>query len=298
MHLRPLGRSGLSVSPLCFGGNVFGWTADEATSHALLDRFVDAGGNFIDTANVYSHWVPGHSGGESESIIGRWLKKRGRRNDIIVATKVGMEMQGVAKGLKRAQIQRGVDDSLRRLQIDCIDLYYAHRDDTDTPLEETLAALDRLVKDGKVRALAASNYTAERLEAALAFSVANGLSRFECLQPLYNLMDREPFESTLAPVCERHGLGVANYYCARGRVPQRQVPPPRRCRGPRTCRQGEGLSQRARMACPWCARCGSEAAGCNAGSGGARMVAGPANSHGADRQCDDDGAARSVGEGR
>ena len=212
MQLRPLGHSGLSVSPLCFGGNVFGWTADEATSHALLDRFVAAGGNFIDTANVYSTWVPGHAGGESESIIGRWLKARGRPTDIVVATKVGMEMQGLAKGLTRAQIERGAEDSLRRLQLDCIDLYYAHRDDPDTPLEETLDALDRLVKAGKVRAIAASNYSAERLEAALAVSASNGLARFNGLQPLYNLMDREPFEGTLAPLCARHSLGVASYY--------------------------------------------------------------------------------------
>lgn len=212
MQLRPLGRSPLWVSPLCFGGNVFGWTADEATSHALLDRYAAAGGNFIDTANVYSAWVPGHAGGESESVIGRWLKKSGRRADVVLATKVGMDMAGHGKGLKRAQIERGAEDSLRRLQVDCIDLYYAHQDDADTSLEESLAAFDRLVKAGKVRAIGASNYTAERLEAALAVSAAHGYARYECLQPLHNLMDREPFESTLGPVCARHELGVAPYY--------------------------------------------------------------------------------------
>ena len=212
MQLRPLGRSGISVSPLCFGGNVFGWTADEAASHALLDRFVDTGGNFIDTANVYSSWVPGHAGGESESVIGRWLEKRGRRADVVVATKVGMDMPGLGKGLTPTQIERGAEDSLRRLQVDCIDLYYAHEDDTQTPLEETLAAFERLVKAGKVRAIGASNYAAPRLEAALAASAANGLARYACLQPRYNLMDREPFESTLAPVCARHQLGVATYF--------------------------------------------------------------------------------------
>jgi aryl-alcohol dehydrogenase-like predicted oxidoreductase len=212
MKLRRLGRSPLQVSPLCFGGNVFGWTADEATSHALLDRYVAAGGNFIDSANVYSAWVPGHVGGESESVIGRWLKKSGRRADVVVATKVGMEMPGLGKGLKRAQIESGVEDSLRRLQVDCIDLYYAHQDDAGTPLEESLAAFDGLVKAGKVRAIGASNFTGERLEAALAVSAAHGYARYECLQPLHNLMDRQPFESTLGPVCAREQLGVAPYY--------------------------------------------------------------------------------------
>jgi aryl-alcohol dehydrogenase-like predicted oxidoreductase len=212
MTPRPLGRSGLQVAPLCFGGNVFGWTADEANSHALLDRFVDAGFGFVDTANVYSAWVSGHQGGESESVIGRWLRKSGRRADVVIATKVGMDMPGLGKGLKRAQIERGVEDSLRRLQTDHIDLYYAHADDADTPLEETLAAFDRLVKAGKVRAIGASNYSADRLEQAIAISERDGLARYECLQPQYNLADREPFESTLAPVCARHGVAVANYF--------------------------------------------------------------------------------------
>ena len=212
MMLRPLGRSGLHVAPLCFGGNVFGWTADEATSHAMLDRFVDAGFNFIDTANVYSAWAPGHVGGESESVIGRWLKKSGRRDRVVIATKVGMQMPGLGTGLTRSLIERGVDDSLRRLQVDHIDLYYAHADDANTPLEETLAAFDRLVKTGKVHAIGASNYSAERLEEALAVSEREGLTRYECLQPLYNLVDREPFESSLAPLCVRHGIGVATYF--------------------------------------------------------------------------------------
>jgi len=212
MTPRPLGRSGLDVMPLCFGGNVFGWTADETTSHALLDRFVGAGFNFIDTANVYSAWVTGHRGGESESVIGRWLKKSGQRRRVVLATKVGMDMPGLGKGLTRGQIERGVEDSLQRLQTDHIDLYYAHADDADTPLEETLAAFDRLVKAGKVRAIGASNYSGPRLEAALAVSERDGLARYDCLQPLYNLIDREPFESTLAPVCARHGVGVANYF--------------------------------------------------------------------------------------
>ena len=212
MQLRALGRSGLSVSPLCLGGNVFGWTADEATSHALLDRYAAAGGNFIDTANVYSSWVAGHVGGESEGVIGRWLRKSGQRDRMIVATKVGMDMPGLGKGLTRAQIERGAADSLRRLQIDRIDLYYAHEDDPKTPLDESLAAFDRLVRDGKVRAIGASNYTTERLDAAIAASAASGGARYECLQPLYNLMDRAGFEDSLAATCQRQQVGVATYF--------------------------------------------------------------------------------------
>jgi len=212
MQLRALGRSGLSVSPLCLGGNVFGWTADEATSHALLDRYAEAGGNFIDTANVYSSWVAGHVGGESEGVLGRWLRKSGQRDRMIVATKVGMDMPGLGKGLTRAQIERGAEDSLRRLQIDRIDLYYAHEDDPKTPLDESLAAFDRLVRDGKVRAIGASNYTTERLDAAIAASAASGGARYECLQPLYNLMDRAGFEDSLAATCQRQQVGVATYF--------------------------------------------------------------------------------------
>ena len=212
MKLRPFGRSELQVSPLCFGGNVFGWTADEVTSFALLDRFVQAGGNFIDSANVYSRWVPGHQGGESESVVGRWLKQRGKRDGVVIATKVGMDMPGLGAGLTPAQIERGAEDSLRRLQTDYIDLYYAHSDDATTPLPDTLAAFDRLVKAGKVRAIAASNFNAQRLEEALSVSSSEGLVRYEGLQPRYNLIDRLPFESELAPVCLRHGLGVAVYY--------------------------------------------------------------------------------------
>jgi len=212
MKLRSFGRSGLQVSPLCFGGNVFGWTADEATSSALLDRFVEAGGNFIDSANVYSRWVPGHQGGESESVIGRWLKQRGGRDRVVIATKVGLDMPGLGAGLTPAQIERSVEDSLRRLQTDHIDLYYAHSDDANTPLRDTLEVFDRLVKSGKVRAIAASNYSAQRLEEALAVSEREGFARYEGLQPRYNLFDRQPFESELAPMCQRHGLGVAVYY--------------------------------------------------------------------------------------
>ncbi len=212
MKLRALGRSGIDVSPLCFGGNVFGWTADEATSHAMLDRFIDAGFNFVDTANVYSAWVDGHKGGESESVIGSWFKKSGKRDRVVLATKVGMAMPGLGEGLDRKRIETSVEDSLRRLQTDRIDLFYAHADDDKTPIEETLAAFDKLVRAGKVRAIGASNFSAARLEASLAVSKREGYARYECLQPLYNLADRQPFESELAPVCLRHGVAVANYF--------------------------------------------------------------------------------------
>lgn len=209
---RELGRSGLQVSPLAFGGNVFGWTADEATSFSLLDAWVDAGFNFIDTADVYSTWVPGHSGGESETVIGKWLKHSGKRNRVVIATKVGMPMGPDKKGLKPAYIRQAVEDSLRRLQTDHIDLYQSHDDDVDTPLAETLAAYGELIKAGKVRAIGASNYSAARLAEALEVSASNGLPRYESLQPLYNLYDRAAFESELAPVCIKHGVSVINFY--------------------------------------------------------------------------------------
>jgi aryl-alcohol dehydrogenase-like predicted oxidoreductase len=217
LKMRPLGRSGLEVAPLALGGNVFGWTADEATSFALLDAFVDAGFNLVDTADIYSRWAPGHSGGESEAIIGRWLKASGKRSRIILATKVGMEMAPGDKGLAPARIRRCVEASLRRLQTDCIDLYQAHEDDPATPLEETLAAFAELVREGKVRAIGASNFSAARLGEALAVSARLGLPRYESLQPLYNLSDRAPYETGLEPLCRAQGLGVINYFgLARG----------------------------------------------------------------------------------
>jgi aryl-alcohol dehydrogenase-like predicted oxidoreductase len=212
MKTRKLGNSVLEVAPLAFGGNVFGWTADEPTSFRLLDAFVAAGANFIDTADVYSKWVPGHQGGESESILGRWLKKSGKRKQVIVATKVGMEMGPDKKGLSKAYILRAVEDSLRRLQIDCIDLYQAHVDDPATPLEETLEAFANLIKQGKVREIGASNYSAERLTQALEISRKCGLPRYECLQPHYNLCERADYETKLEPVCLTHGLGVISYF--------------------------------------------------------------------------------------
>jgi aryl-alcohol dehydrogenase-like predicted oxidoreductase len=212
MQLRPLGRSALQVSPLCFGGNVFGWTADEKTSFSLLDAWLDAGFNFIDTADVYSRWAPGHAGGESETVIGKWLRQSGKRDKVVIATKVGMDMGDGKVGLKADYIRRAVDDSLRRLQTDRIDLYQAHKDDEGTPLEETLEAFAALVKQGKVRVLGASNYSAARLREALDTSTRMGLPRYETLQPLYNLYDRAVFEKDLQPLCVQEGIGVINFY--------------------------------------------------------------------------------------
>jgi aryl-alcohol dehydrogenase-like predicted oxidoreductase len=212
MMMRSLGRSGLSVSPLCFGGNVFGWTAGEAESFRLLDRFVEAGFNFIDTADVYSRWAPGHQGGESEAVIGKWLDRSGKRDQVVIATKVGMEMAPDRKGLQPDHIRRSVEDSLRRLRTERIDLYQSHRDDPETPLEETLAAYDALIREGKVRAIGASNYEAPRLKAALEASAKHGLPRYESLQPHYNLLERAGYENALEALCEAEGLGVINYF--------------------------------------------------------------------------------------
>ena len=220
MQFRPLGRSGLATAPLVFGGNVLGWTADEATSFAVLDAFVDGGFNLIDTADVYSRWAPGHSGGESESVIGRWLKAGGKRHRVLIATKVGKPMgdDGSGRtGLSRRWIRQAVHDSLTRLQTDHIDLYQSHDDDSNTPLEETLAAFDELVREGKVRAIGASNFSAPRLAEALAVSAREGLVRYETLQPHYNLVARKVFEDALQPLCVDEGLGVINFFgLARG----------------------------------------------------------------------------------
>jgi aryl-alcohol dehydrogenase-like predicted oxidoreductase len=217
MQLRELGRSGLHIAPLAFGGNVFGWTADKATSFALLDAFVDSGFNLIDTADVYSRWVPGHSGGESETILGEWLAASGKRDKVLIATKVGKDMGGDHIGLSRRWIRQAVEDSLRRLRTDRIDLYQSHDDDAKTPLEETLATYAELIAEGKVRALGASNYSAPRLAEALAVSARLGLPRYETLQPLYNLMDRAAYEAELEPLCRAQGIGVINFFgLARG----------------------------------------------------------------------------------
>ena len=212
MKRRPLGRTGFAVAPFAFGGNVFGWTADEPTSFALLDAFVDAGFNLIDTADSYSRWAPGHQGGESETIIGRWIAKRGDHDDVVIATKIGSDMGLGKKCLRRDYILAGVEQSLRRLQVDAIDLYQSHWDDPETPLEETLGAYARLIEQGKVKAIGASNLTAERLGEALETSRRLALPRYETLQPQYNLYDRDTFEGPLARLCVAEGLGVITYY--------------------------------------------------------------------------------------
>ena len=211
MKKRKLGRSGLEVAPLAFGGNVFGWTIDESTSFRLLDAFVASGFNLIDTADVYSKWVPGNKGGESETILGNWLKRTGNRGKVLIATKVGMEMGPNKKGLSRAYIMSSVEDSLRRLQTDYIDLYQAHQDDPNTPLEETLDAFAQLIQQGKVKAIGASNYSAERLSQALDVSERHGYPRYESLQPQYNLYDRADYETKLEPLCVKKELGVICY---------------------------------------------------------------------------------------
>lgn len=206
-----LGRSGIEVPPVIFGCNVFGWTVDRAQSFRLLDALVDAGLNAFDTADVYSAWVPGNQGGESESIIGAWLKARGRRDDVLILTKAGMEMPGKGKGLSAAWLTRAVEDSLARLGTDVIDLYQAHRDDGVTPHEETLGAFQRMIEAGKVRAIGASNYTAPRFREALAASASHGLPRYETMQPHYNLLERG-IEADLLPLCAAEGVGVIPYY--------------------------------------------------------------------------------------
>ena len=211
MKKRTLGSTGLEVAPLAFGGNVFGWTADEPTSFRLLDAFVAAGCNLIDTADVYSTWVPGNKGGESETIIGKWLKASGNRGKVLIATKVGKEMGPDRNGLSKAYILRAVEDSLRRLRTDCIDLYQSHADDPETPLDETLEAYAQLIRQGKVRAIGASNYTADRLKQALEVGTRSGYPPYRCLQPLYNLYDRAEYETELEPLCLEKGVGVIPY---------------------------------------------------------------------------------------
>ncbi|MGB8939932.1 MAG: aldo/keto reductase, partial [Streptomyces sp.] len=208
--LRKLGSSDLEVFPLALGGNVFGWTADEAQSFSVLDAYTAAGGNFIDTADVYSAWVPGNKGGESETVLGSWLAARGNRSDIVLATKVGAHPD--YKGLSANTIKSGAEESLRRLGTDYIDLYYTHYDDPTVPVEEIIGALDDLVTSGKVRAIAASNVTPERLQEFLDFSDREGLARYSVLQPHYNLVSRDTYEGPLEQVASRSGLAAVPYY--------------------------------------------------------------------------------------
>jgi aryl-alcohol dehydrogenase-like predicted oxidoreductase len=207
-----LGKSDLEVPVICLGGNVFGWTVSEADSFRLLDAALEAGLSFIDTADVYSAWAPGHTGGESETILGKWLASGNKRSNVILATKVGMDLGNGKKGLKAAYIEQAVEASLRRLQTDYIDLYQSHKDDEEAPLEDTLAAFDKLVRQGKVRHIGASNYSGPRLAQALQTSKDNGLVSYVCLQPKYNLVEREDFETNLLPVVQEHTLGVIPYY--------------------------------------------------------------------------------------
>jgi aryl-alcohol dehydrogenase-like predicted oxidoreductase len=212
MLTRKLGQNGPEVPVICLGGNVYGWTVSEADAFRQLDHAVASGLNFIDTADVYSRWVPGHTGGESETILGKWFARSGRRKNVILATKVGMEMGDGKKGLGARYIAQAVDDSLRRLQTDYIDLYQAHTDDSSTPLEETLGTFDRLVKAGKVRYIGASNYSGARLGKAIETSRKNGLAEYTSLQPHYNLVERQSFESDLLPVVQKYAVGVIPYF--------------------------------------------------------------------------------------
>ena len=211
MEKRQLGNSGIEVAPLAFGGNVFGWTIDEPTSFKLLDAFVDTGFNLIDTADSYSRWKEGNHGGESETIIGNWMKQRGNRDKVIIATKVGSDM-GEGKSLKKNYIFKAVEDSLKRLQTDHIDLYQSHFDDLSTPVEEIIDAFAELIKLGKVKAIGASNLSLERLKQSVEYSEREGLPRYETLQPLYNLYDREVFEKEFQQYCLEKNISVINYY--------------------------------------------------------------------------------------
>jgi aryl-alcohol dehydrogenase-like predicted oxidoreductase len=212
MKRHKFGRTGFQIAPLAFGGNVFGWTADEPTSFKLLDAFVEAGGNLIDTADSYSRWVPGHQGGESETVIGRWIARRGRHDDVVIATKVGADMGQGGRCLRRDYILQAADESLRRLQVEAIDLYQSHWDDEKTPFDETLDAYARLIRQGKVKAIGASNLTGARLAEALDASAREGLPRYDTLQPPYNLYDRETFEGDLRDLCLREDIGVITYF--------------------------------------------------------------------------------------
>src|SRR5690625_1175167 len=209
---RPLGRSRIQVAPLAFGGNVLGWTADENTSFSLLDSLIDAGCNLIDTADVYSRWAPGHAGGESETLIGRWLARSGKRDQVVLATKVGMDMGNGRRGLRPAYIRQAVEDSLRRLQTDVIDVYLSHIDDPEVPIADVLGAYQELIEAGKIRTIGASNFGADRFAEALEISMRQNLPRYEVLQPEYNLYARSGYEHELEPLCRSNDVGVITYF--------------------------------------------------------------------------------------
>ncbi len=242
--MRTIANTDLSVFPLCLGSNIFGWTADERESFAVLDAYAAAGGNFIDTADSYSAWVDGNTGGEAETIIGRWMSSRGNRDAMVVATKVG-KTPGL-EGLAPATIRRAAEDSLKRLETDRIDLYYAHMDDEDTPIEDSLATFGELIAEGKVRHIAASNYTAPRLAAALELARGGELPAYVAVQPAYNLLDRDEFEGPLPGSVRARGCGLHPVLRRGQGLPDRQVPP-RRPRGELAARRlGAGLSRRSR----------------------------------------------------
>ena len=284
MQIRRLGRTDLSIAPLVLGGNVFGWTADNKASFALLDRFAAAGLTAIDTADVYSAWVPGNKGGESESIIGDWMKARGNRSRVIVVTKVGSPMGKGKEGLKPAYIEEAVEASLKRLQTDVIDLYLSHWPDMATPFEETLGAYQRLIDAGKIRWCGASNLTAPMLAAALAVSKAKGLPRYEALQPEYNLVDREGFEYGLAELCEREDIGVITYFSlAKGFLSGKYRSEADLAKS-RARRRRQSLSQSARLARARRARRGRRGPQGQARGSRARLDHGATGRHRADRQ--------------
>jgi len=246
MEKRRVGNSELMIAPVIFGGNVLGWTADEATSFRLLDAFLDAGFNAIDTADTYSRFVPGNRGGESESIIGKWLKQAGgRRERVLIFTKVGHEMGPGKAGLSRNYIMAEVEESLKRLQTDCIDLYQSHRDDPRTVMEETMQAFSDLIRQGKVRATGASNFSAQRLQQALEISRARNLPRYECLQPRFNLYDRADYEGEVEQLCLRENIGVIPYYgLASGFLTGKYRSPADYSKSPRGSRMGAYLNPR------------------------------------------------------
>jgi aryl-alcohol dehydrogenase-like predicted oxidoreductase len=261
MQKRTLGHSSIKVAPLMFGGNVFGWTLDEAKSFEILDAFVAAGFDFIDTADVYSRFIPGNQGGESETILGKWMKARGNRSQVILSTKVGMDMGEGQQGLSKAYIFKAIENSLRRLQTDYIDLYQAHLDDENTPLTETLEAFDQLIKQGKVRVIGASNFTPESAGRSAASQQGSSvLPAYQSLQPLYNLYDRAAYEEGLQAVCQKHGLGVIPYFCAGQRLSHRQIPQLQADFENSSARGGNGqaLSGCARPAHSRRARCGRQ----------------------------------------
>ncbi|WP_251977888.1 aldo/keto reductase [Salinicola avicenniae] len=212
MQMRSLGHPDIQTAPIVFGGNVFGWTLDDKQSFSMIDAWLDAGFNAIDTADVYSRWAEGNQGGESETVLGKWFKQSGRRDEVVLTSKVGMDLGDGKVGLSKAYIMQAIEASLTRLQTDYLDVYFSHQDDQETPLEETLEAYDRLIEQGKIRMIAASNYTGGRLAKALEVSKAKNLPAYRCLQPFYNLYDREDFERDLAPVCREHDIAVVPYF--------------------------------------------------------------------------------------